>query len=320
MKAGKDQKNSIRDESLAAGGQAVIEGVLMRSKNTAIAVRRPDKSIAIKKIEKPMLIKRYKFLGIPFIRGVFVLWDALFMGINALSYSAQVSSEGTGEDLSKKEIIFSILIAFAFGIAIFVIAPLLLTGLFPAIKNNGGLFALVEGIIRTVFLIIYIWLVSFSKDIKRVFEYHGAEHKTVNAYEAGKELTMENAKKFSVIHPRCGTSFLVITMIAAIIVLTVAGFLWPLGFWGKLAIRLAFIPIIASVSYEFQRFTAKHLNNPFFYALATPGMWLQRLTTAEPDDEQIYVALVSLKSAVGLEVSDEELLCNSKKIFSPEGI
>jgi uncharacterized protein YqhQ len=171
--------------------------------------------------------------------------------------------------------------------------------LIPAIKEDPVSFALFEGIIRVAILVLYIWAVSRSKDVKRVFEYHGAEHKTVHAYEAGVELTVNEVRKYSRIHPRCGTSFLFITMIAAIIVLIIANSIWQVGFWQKLLIRILFIPVIASISYEFLRFTAKHLDNPLFRALAWPGMLLQRLTTAEPDDDQLEVAIVSLKSAVG---------------------
>jgi len=287
------------EESMAAGGQAVIEGVLMRAKKTAIAVRQPDRKIVTREYDKPMLIKRFPFLGTPFIRGVCVLWDSMYMGIVALSWSAEVSSQDTGEELKKKDIVGAILFALALAIGLFVLAPFLVAQLIPAIKEDPVSFALFEGIVRVAILVLYIWAVSRSKDVKRVFEYHGAEHKTVHAYEAGVELTVNEVRKYSRIHPRCGTSFLFITMIAAIIVLIIANSIWQVGFWQKLLIRILFIPVIASISYEFLRFTAKHLDNPLFRALAWPGMLLQRLTTAEPDDDQLEVAIVSLKSAVG---------------------
>ncbi|HNR63853.1 MAG TPA: DUF1385 domain-containing protein [Thermotogota bacterium] len=290
------------EESMAAGGQAVIEGVLMRAKKTTIAVRQPDRKIVTREYDKPMLIKRYRLLGKPFIRGIFVLWDSMYMGIVALSWSAEVSSQETGEELKKKDIVGAILFALLFAIGLFVLAPLLLAQLIPAVKGNAALFALFEGIIRTVILILYIWAVSRSKDVKRVFEYHGAEHKTVHAHEAGVELTVDEVRKYSRIHPRCGTSFLFITMIAAIIVLTIVGAIWNVGFWQKFLIRILFIPVIASLAYEFQRVTAKHLDSPFFRAMAVPGMLLQRMTTAEPDDDQLEVAIVSLKSAIGADV------------------
>ncbi len=291
------------EESMAAGGQAVIEGVLMRAKKTTIAVRQPDRKIVTREYNKPMLIKRYRILGKPFIRGIFVLWDSMYMGIVALSWSAEVSSQETGEELKKKDIIGAILLALAFAIGLFVLAPLLLAQLIPAVKGNAALFALFEGIIRTAILVLYIWAVSRSKDVKRVFEYHGAEHKTVHAHEAGAALTVDEVRKYSRIHPRCGTSFLFITMIAAIIVLTIVGAIWNVGFWQKFIIRILFIPVIASIAYEFQRVTAKHLDSPFFRAMAVPGMLLQRMTTAEPDDDQLEVAIVSLKSAIGADVS-----------------
>ena len=287
------------EESMAAGGQAVIEGVLMRAKKTAIAVRQPDRKIVTREYDKPMLIKRFPVLGTPFIRGVCVLWDSMYMGIVALSWSAEVSSQDTGEELKKKDIVGAILFALAMAIGLFVLAPFLVAQLIPAIKEDPVSFALFEGIVRVAILVLYIWAVSRSKDVKRVFEYHGAEHKTVHAYEAGVELTVNEVRKYSRIHPRCGTSFLFITMIAAIIVLIIANSIWQVGFWQKLLVRILFIPVIASISYEFMRFTAKHLDNPLFRALAWPGMLLQRLTTAEPDDDQLEVAIVSLKSAVG---------------------
>jgi len=291
------------EESMAAGGQAVIEGVLMRAKKTTIAVRQPDRKIVTREYNKPMLIKRYRILGKPFIRGIFVLWDSMYMGIVALSWSAEVSSQETGEELKKKDIIGAILLALAFAIGLFVLAPLLLAQLIPAVKGNAALFALFEGIIRTAILVLYIWAVSRSKDVKRVFEYHGAEHKTVHAHEAGAALTVDEVRKYSRIHPRCGTSFLFITMIAAIVVLTIVGAIWNVGFWQKFIIRILFFPVIASIAYEFQRVTAKHLDSPFFRAMAVPGMLLQRMTTAEPDDDQLEVAIVSLKSAIGADVS-----------------
>lgn len=190
------------EESMAAGGQAVIEGVLMRAKKTAIAVRQPDRKIVTREYDKPMLIKRFPVLGTPFIRGVCVLWDSMYMGIVALSWSAEVSSQDTGEELKKKDIVGAILFALALAIGLFVLAPFLVAQLIPAIKEDPVSFALFEGIIRVAILVLYIWAVSRSKDVKRVFEYHGAEHKTVHAYEAGVELTVNEVRKYSRIHPR----------------------------------------------------------------------------------------------------------------------
>lgn len=300
-------KTKKQEESIAAGGQAVIEGVMMRSAQTAIAVRKHDGTITIKHVDKPMLIKRRPFLGTPFIRGVFVLYDSLVMGLNAISFSAQASSEGTSEELNKKDIVFAMLMAVGLAIGLFIVTPLLVTSLFGFLRERGGLFALVEGLIRATILVLYIWIISRSKDIQRVFAYHGAEHKTVHAYEKKEELTIENARRYSRIHPRCGTSFLAITVISAIVVLGVVGVIWPLNFWQKLLVRLAFLPVIASLAFEFQRFTSKFLENPFVRIFALPGMWLQRLTTAEPDDKQLQVAIVSLKSALGMTPTPQEL-------------
>lgn len=296
-----------QEESIAAGGQAVIEGVMMRSSSTAIAVRKQDGTITVKHVNKPMLIKRYTILGLPFIRGIFVLWDALMMGMNAISFSAQASSEGTQEELSRKDIIMAMLLALGFAVGLFVVAPLLVTSLFGFVRDRGALFALIEGLIRTSILVLYVWIISRSKEIRRVFEYHGAEHKTVHAYEKKETLDLDHIRGYSRIHPRCGTSFLVITMIAAIIVLGVVGSIWTLNLWQRLLVRLAFLPVVASLAYEFQRFTAKNLDKPYIRIFAVPGMWLQRLTTAEPDDRQLMVAIVSLKTSLGMTLTDEEL-------------
>ncbi|BBJ27472.1 DUF1385 domain-containing protein [Athalassotoga saccharophila] len=290
-------------EKLSVGGQAVIEGVMMKGVKTVVAVRKKDGSIVVSDYGQMVRPKGWK--GWPFIRGTFVLYDSLVSGIKALNLSANLSGDEDNQ-LSTKDIFFALLIAFGMAIGLFSILPVLITSLFSALRNNGFLFALVEGGIRTVIFLIYIWIIAMLPDIKRVFQYHGAEHKSVFTYEAGEELTVENARKYSTLHPRCGTSFLMITMIAAIIVFSILGGIDPqMNIWWKFASRIILIPVVAGLAYEFQRMTAKHLDNPFFRALAKPGLWLQKLTTKEPDDLQLEVGLAALKASLGQTESED---------------
>ena len=285
-------------KGLSVGGQAVIEGVMMKGLKTVVAVRRPSGEIVVSDYGGMQRPKGWR--GWPLIRGNFVLYDALVTGIKALNFSANMSGNET-EQLTTKDIIFSLLIALVFAVGLFSVLPVLVTSIFKPLRENGMLFALVEGTIRTVILLVYIWIIAFIPDIKRVFQYHGAEHKSVYTYEANEELTVENARKYSTLHPRCGTSFLMITMVAAIIVFSIVAAFGPMNIWWKMFWRVVLIPVVAGLAYEFQRFTAKYLNNPVVKVLALPGLWLQKLTTKEPDDRQLEVGLVSLKAALNLE-------------------
>ncbi len=290
-------------KNLSVGGQAVIEGVMMKGMKTVVAVRKANGEIVVSDYggaRRPTGWKNW-----PLVRGNFVLYEALVTGIKALNFSANMSGEES-EQLTTKDIVLSLLIAFAFAVGLFSILPVLVVSIFKPLRTNGILFALVEGGVRTVILLLYIWFISFIPDIKRVFQYHGAEHKSVYTYEAGEELTVENARKYSTLHPRCGTSFLMITMVAAVIVFSILGAFGPMGIWQKMLWRIVLIPIVAGLAYEFQRFTAKHLDNAFIKFLAAPGLWLQKLTTKEPDDLQLEVGLVSLKAALNLEWKEEK--------------
>lgn len=303
--------------NLSVGGQAVIEGVMMKGIKTVVAVRKPDGTITISdygNMERP---KGWK--GWPIIRGTFVLYDALVTGIKALNFSANISGDEDTK-LTTKDIVLSLLIAFAVAVGLFSILPVFVTSLFKPLRQNGVLFALVEGAIRTVIFLIYIWIISFIPDIKRVFQYHGAEHKSVHTYEAGEDLTVENAKKYSTLHPRCGTSFLMITMIAAIIVFSILGAFGPMNILWKIFWRIVLIPVVAGLAYEFQRFTAKHLNNPAFKPLAMPGLWLQKLTTKEPDTSQLEVGLAALKASLNLEYEEREQIENGDEIRDKDEI
>lgn len=289
----------MKDKSvgkLSVGGQAVIEGVMMKGIKTVVAVRKKDGTIVIS--DYGQMVRPTGWKGWPFIRGTFVLYDSLVSGIKALNLSANISGDEDNQ-LSTKDILFALLVAFGMAIGLFSILPVFITSLLPFFKNNGFLFALVEGGIRTVIFLIYIWIIAMFPDIKRVFQYHGAEHKSVFTYEAGEPLTVENARKYSTLHPRCGTSFLMITMIAAIIVFSILGGIDPsMNIWWKFISRIVLIPVVAGLAYEFQRVTARHLDNPFFRILAKPGLWLQKLTTKEPDDLQLEVGLAALKASL----------------------
>lgn len=288
----------MKENKLLVGGQAVIEGVMMKGKKVSVAVRKKTGEIVVR--DYPSAIaSTSKWRKIPIIRGVLVLWEALFVGINVLGFSAQVAGEDV--KLSKKDIILSILLAFGFGILLFSILPLLLASIFSFIRDNEFLFSLTEGIIRTIVLLLYVWIIGFIPDIKRVFQYHGAEHKSVYTYEAGEDLTVENARKYSTLHPRCGTSFLMITMVAAIIVFSLLGVFGRLNFIERFLSRILLIPLIAGLAFEFQRFTAKYIKNPVIRVLALPGLLLQKLTTREPTDDQLEVGLVALKASLDLE-------------------
>lgn len=309
-----------KEEEILLGGQAVFEGVMMRSKDVmAVAVRKPDGEISILRENFISFLTRYPFLKIPILRGAAVLIQALVLGIKSLNYSAEVAisedkEEMDGEETgaSKQErkrakakrtstltVAFSFVIAIVFGMSIFFFFPLFLTELlkkvFPVLKASI-LYNLVDGIIRILIFILYIYSISLIKDIKRLFQYHGAEHKTVYAYEAGEELTVSNVKKYSTLHPRCGTSFLLFVMVVAILVFSFLPAHQPL--YIKVWPRLALIPLIAGISYEIIRFSAKRINQAFFRGLIWPGLFFQKITTAEPTDDQILVAIEALNNAL----------------------
>lgn len=287
------------------GGQAVIEGVMMRSSNAfAVAVRRPDGQIAVWK-ESIRFLTGKSIVKWPVIRGVPALFDALLLGIRALNFSAK---EALGEDAKDKGnnsflMGLTIFAAFGIGIFIFLILPLLITWLlqmpFPVIERSSLIFNAIDGVLRVVIFLGYVTAISFIKDIQRVFQYHGAEHKAVYAFEAGEEVDVANARKYSILHPRCGTSFLLMVMLISIVT-----FSFIPGEWGllyKVLARIVLIPVIAGIAYEFVKISSKKMHHRFIRYLILPGLWLQRLTTREPTDEQIEVAIRALKEAVAIE-------------------
>jgi len=298
-----------RNVDMLIGGQAVIEGVMMRSlSGYTVAVRQPAGGIAIRRDRLTSLGQKYPLLKLPILRGSVVLIQSLVLGIRALNYSASVSSEGKdGEpEMSNWAVASSMGMAFLLGVGLFVLAPLGLTNLIRhTIAPEMGNFAYntIDGIIRAVFFFLYIVAISYMDDIRRVFQYHGAEHKTVYTFEAREELTVENAKEKSTLHPRCGTSFLLFVMAISIVVFSLVPSTAP--FVVKFGARIVLLPLIAGIAYEIIRFSARHLDNPLCRVLIAPGLWLQKITTREPDDSQLEVAIVALREALLYDLIDE---------------
>jgi uncharacterized protein YqhQ len=315
------------------GGQAVIEGVMMRSPHfLTIAVRKPDNRILIKEQAWKGFADKLPLLKKPFVRGVVTLIESMVNGVEALSYSANVAvvhdpqGKGKAEELSSFAVFSSIFFAFVMGMALFVAAPHYLTvlagraGLFEAGIQNP-LFHLVDGFIKVLFLVTYVYTIALMKDVHKVFQYHGAEHKSIYAFESGEELTVENARKYSTLHPRCGTSFLLFLLIISILVFSM---LFPLINLTSLTanpllnhtclvlIKIGLMMPVAGISYEFIRMSANRMGNPIFKLLIYPGLILQKLTTREPTDDQLEIALASLKRVLVLEktpsaISDKEI-------------
>ena len=301
MPAGKPDKNV----DMLIGGQAVIEGVMMRSlTGYSVAVRQPDGGVSIRKDKLTSITQKYPFLKIPVLRGSVVLIQSLILGMRALNYSASVASageEGTGEgaEMSNWAIAGSMAFALLLGVGLFILAPLGLTNLIRHyLLPDMGNFAYnaIDGVIRAIFFFVYIASISMMEDIRRVFQYHGAEHKTVYTFEANEDLTVENARGKSTLHPRCGTSFLMFVMAISILVFSLIPS--TAHFAVKFGARVVLIPLIAGLAYEIIRFSARHLTNPVCRVLTRPGMWLQRITTKEPDDKQLEIAIIALKEAL----------------------
>lgn len=288
------------------GGQAVIEGVMMRApERFVIAVRKSENEIVLKK--EDVKIDRNKFFKKPLIRGLIALYDSLILGIRALNFSAYHSTGEGEEHMSKTATFFSMVTGIGLGLLLFIYLPLQITELLkhvmPSLKTSSLLYNGVDGVVRVIFFVVYVWAISFLKDIKRVFEYHGAEHKAIYTYEEGLDLTIENARNMSRFHPRCGTSFLIILMLVCI--LTFSLIPNDAHFLIKLGSRLVFIPVIAGVSYEILKFSGKHHKHPIMKILIAPGIALQRITTKEPDDSQLEVALISIRAALDMEIPTE---------------
>lgn len=311
-------------EKISVGGQAVIEGVMMRAPHAlAIAVRKPNGEVALKEDVWCSLSQRLKFLRWPLLRGSVVLVETLINGLQALSFSAnQVWEEGKGrERLSSWTLSIVMAAAFGLGIVFFVILPHYLTDFlshfFGADLGVENLFFhLVDGLIKVFFFVGYLYLIALLKDIQRIFQYHGAEHKCIYAYEAGEELTVSNARKYSTLHPRCGTAFLLIVLIISILLFSVIfPFLPSFPSWGRGPANLIYVGIklpllfpIAGLAYEVVKLSGKKPNHPALKVVIAPGLWLQRMTTRQPTDDQIEIALCALQSALRLESGQKVVL------------
>lgn len=283
----------------AVGGQAVIEGVMMRGKrHWALACRRPDGEISLHSEPLNPLADRYAFFRWPVARGVGALWESMTLGIRALSISANESLGEGEEEIGKKEMGVSLLIGVVLSVGLFIVLPLVAVGAFRDRFPAAWMFVLTEGIVRIIILVLYILAVSRIKQLRRLFEYHGAEHKTIHALESGLELEPETVSHFSPLHPRCGTNFLLIVMVMAIIVFSFVG-TSPL--WWLITSRLIGIPLMVGLSYEVIKFAGKHKDSHAMTVIMFPGLLLQRLTTREPDFPQIEVAIQALKGVMELE-------------------
>lgn len=295
-------------DKISIGGQAVIEGVMMKGPNKyAVAVRKPNHEIEVKTTEYKAVGDKVKILKIPFIRGVFNFIESLSVGVKTLSYSSNFYDDG--EEPSKADIavekvfkdktdtflnVVAVVISLVFTICLFMLLPAFITGLLSGVISNNIILVIIEGVIRIAIFLIYVALISQMKDIKRVFMYHGAEHKTINCFESGKPLTVENIKKCSRYHKRCGTSFLFVVMIISIFVFM---FITTDNVVLRLVYRVLLVPIVASISYEFIKFAGRS-DSVLFHILSLPGMWVQRLTTKEPDASMIEVAIKSVEGVI----------------------
>jgi uncharacterized protein YqhQ len=285
------------------GGQAVYEGVMMRGrKSLAVAVRQQNGEIKVKQESLPSIYKG-KLRETPIIRGVIVLIETMVLGVQTLFYSAQAASAETEEEqISAGTLWLTAGIALVFAVGIFFVGPLLLTNylIYPLV-SSVLLGNLIEGVLRIGIFVLYLWLINFMPDIRMVFAYHGAEHKTVNAYEHGVPLEVESVKKYSTAHARCGTSFLLIVLVIAIIVFSLLG---RPALWISVLSRIVLLPVVAAFGYEVVRFFAGHVNNKIVSILLVPGLALQSLTTREPDDKKLEVAIAALKDVVAVDAAE----------------
>jgi|Deesub1362B_J571_1020462.scaffolds.fasta_scaffold02361_5 uncharacterized protein YqhQ len=301
----KEQNGTVQ-----VGGQAVIEGVMMRSPHAvAVAVRKPSGEILIKKEPYQSLTQRYRWLNVPLIRGAIVLFETVVLGIRALSFSGDVALEEDSKEKTAQKgpakgkfaavrMAVTIGVAFALALGLFFYLPLILTEWLGV--QNGFWFNVVDGGIRLLIFLAYLFAITMLKDIRRIFQYHGAEHKSIFAFENGLDLSVPNAQKFSTLHPRCGTSFLLFVMVVSVLVFIFLG--RPEGLEDRL-IRLLFVPLIGGISYELIRLSGKYSHVPVFSWLVAPGLWLQRITTREPTDDQVEVAIAALQAAVSEDFS-----------------
>lgn len=316
----KEQDKKSCPHMTSIGGQAVIEGVMMRGpKKIATAVRKADGEIVIDKKDVNSFVSNYKINKIPVLRGVAAFIESMVTGVKCLMFSAdQVDiEEENPEKMSKFEkwlddklgdkikdiaIYFSVVISLIFSIGMFMLLPTAIAGIFKIWIKSALILNLIEGVLKLSIFFLYLRLVSCMEDIRRVFEYHGAEHKTIAAYEAGEELTAENAMKYSRLHPRCGTSFLLIVMVISILMFSLLR--WE-NLWMRIAYRLLLLPFVAGISYEIIKLAGKNPNG-IVGILTKPGLWLQKLTTREPDLSQLEVAIEAMKEVIPENKEDDK--------------
>ena len=292
------------------GGQAVIEGIMMRNKDKySIAVRKPDHEIEVTVRDCKLLTEKHKWMGYPIIRGVVSFIDSLITGISTINYSASFYDDPEEQKITKADEIgkslfkdkfesvlmaFTVILSVFMAVGLFMLLPYFVSRLVKGYVASKTLLNFIEGLVRVAIFILYLLIISLMKDIKRTFMYHGAEHKTIYCYESGLELTVENAKKFTTLHPRCGTNFLFIVMATSIILFSFFG--WP-NILVRIIMRILCIPIVAGISYEIIKFLGKY-NNILSKIVAYPGMMLQHITTNEPEDDQLEVAIKALKAVI----------------------
>ena len=281
------------------GGQALIEGVLMRGKSYVVAaMRKPNNEIHIEH-EKLTGIYTTGLTKIPFLRGLIVLWDSLSLGMKYLTLSANLQTGEEEEKIEGPALIFTLIFSLGMAVLLFFVLPTFIAELISKLFTISPVFTnLVEGLVRLIVLVVYIWAIGLSKDISRVFAYHGAEHKTINAFEESVDINVSNVKNYPLAHPRCGTSFLLTLVVFSIIVFSLLG---PLPFWLKILSRIVLVPVIAMFAYEIIRFMGDHLDNPLIRLITAPNLLLQKLTTREPDEKIIEVAITSFKKLLQLE-------------------
>lgn len=278
------------------GGQAVIEGVMMRGPDSrAVAVRRPDNTIVIDHKPVTSITSRFKPLKWPMLRGVVALFESLVMGLQALSFSAGQAMEDEEEELTTRDIVITMVVAFGLAVLLFVVLPTWAAHLLQKWAPGSVAQNILEGLFRMAVFIAYVVAIAQMKDIKRVFRYHGAEHKVINAYEAGDELTVERVQKYPTYHPRCGTSFLIIVLVVSIFVFAMLG---EQVLWWRILSRVMLLPVVAGISYELLKASARYENNILMRVIAAPGRWVQRITTGEPDDGMVEVAITAFKAVL----------------------
>jgi uncharacterized protein YqhQ len=313
------------------GGQGVLEGVMMKAPSVCgLAVRKANGEIVYKKDNVKSVTQKNKFYGFPIIRGVVSFFDIMVFGVKTMTQAAKMYDDAapdykpskfeqfvakkSGKDIMDVAMVFAVILSIALAVGIFFILPTVLANIVKPYIASGILMNLIEGGIRMLIFILYVVAITFIKDIKRVFRYHGAEHKTINCYEHEEELTVENVQKYKTLHPRCGTSYLLLVMVISILLFSLLG--WSPAWYARIGLRLLMLPVVAGLAYEFLKFAAMS-DALFFRIIRWPGMMLQKLTTSEPDESMVEVAIVAFKAAEDV-LSNEELDELAKSFYRPK--